>query len=154
MPISWSSNKPGDKDKWEKNGGFSGHVNEDMIKHKLFEPGQKSVVFLCGPPAMIQKAALPALKGELLRICGPKSEALIIAQIGDMKKMRTALDSDASHNALVMDNRHGSVRCRVGVYGSTSLDRSKYTAADGCQYAMVLTFTNAQKLAFRCLWFA
>ncbi|KAK5202549.1 hypothetical protein LTR41_011707 [Exophiala xenobiotica] len=53
---------PGDKDKWEKNGGFSGHVDEAMIKHKLFEPGEKSVVFLCGPPAMIQKAALPALK--------------------------------------------------------------------------------------------
>ncbi|KAK5405207.1 hypothetical protein LTR06_008902 [Exophiala xenobiotica] len=53
---------PGNKDKWEKNGGFSGHVDEDMIKHKLFEPGDKSVVFLCGPPAMIQKAALPALK--------------------------------------------------------------------------------------------
>ncbi|KAF4456771.1 hypothetical protein F53441_1207 [Fusarium austroafricanum] len=42
--------------------GQTGFVNEDIIKESLFSPSQKSVVFLCGPPAMIQKAALPALK--------------------------------------------------------------------------------------------
>ncbi|KAM0205836.1 hypothetical protein ACHAQI_008843 [Fusarium lateritium] len=42
--------------------GKTGHVNEDIIKESLFEPSKKSAVFLCGPPAMIQKAALPALK--------------------------------------------------------------------------------------------
>lgn len=42
--------------------GKKGHVNEDIIKESLFEPSKKSAVFLCGPPAMIQKAALPALK--------------------------------------------------------------------------------------------
>ncbi|RYO93972.1 hypothetical protein DL764_007901 [Monosporascus ibericus] len=46
-------------DSWE---GLKGHVNEEIIKKSLFEPNEKSVVFLCGPPAMIQKAALPALK--------------------------------------------------------------------------------------------
>ncbi|KAL7765955.1 hypothetical protein ACKLNR_003871 [Fusarium oxysporum f. sp. zingiberi] len=46
-------------DSWK---GKTGHVNEDIIKESLFEPSEKSAVFLCGPPAMIQKAALPALK--------------------------------------------------------------------------------------------
>ncbi|KLP17129.1 Uncharacterized protein LW94_12112 [Fusarium fujikuroi] len=45
-------------DSWK---GKTGHVNEDIIKESLFEPSEKSAVFLCGPPAMIQKAALPAL---------------------------------------------------------------------------------------------
>ncbi|KAH7066591.1 hypothetical protein BKA63DRAFT_495511 [Paraphoma chrysanthemicola] len=42
--------------------GNKGHVDADIIKEALFEPGEKTGVFLCGPPAMIQKAALPALK--------------------------------------------------------------------------------------------
>jgi len=44
--------------------GIKGHVNADIIRENLFEPEEGSAVFLCGPPAMIQKAALPALKGE------------------------------------------------------------------------------------------
>ncbi|KAI8682135.1 Nitrate reductase [NADPH] [Fusarium keratoplasticum] len=46
-------------DDWK---GKTGLVNEDIIKESLFEPSEGSAVFLCGPPAMIQKAALPALK--------------------------------------------------------------------------------------------
>ncbi|KAJ4339892.1 hypothetical protein N0V87_002830 [Didymella glomerata] len=46
-------------DDWQ---GTKGHVNADIIKEALFAPGDKVGVFLCGPPAMIQKAALPALK--------------------------------------------------------------------------------------------
>ena len=46
-------------DEWK---GKKGHVDADIIKEALFEPGEKTGVFLCGPPAMIQKAALPALK--------------------------------------------------------------------------------------------
>lgn len=46
-------------DDWK---GKKGHVDADIIKEALFEPGEKTGVFLCGPPAMIQKAALPALK--------------------------------------------------------------------------------------------
>lgn len=53
---------PGDK--WA---GLKGHVNEDIIKEKLFEPTEGAVALLCGPPAMIQKAALPALKGIYAR---------------------------------------------------------------------------------------
>lgn len=45
-------------DDWE---GLKGHVNADIIKKSLFPPEEGSVAFLCGPPAMIQKAALPAL---------------------------------------------------------------------------------------------
>jgi nitrate reductase (NAD(P)H) len=46
-------------DQWK---GKKGHVNAAIIKESLFEPGEKTGVFLCGPPAMIQKVALPALK--------------------------------------------------------------------------------------------
>jgi nitrate reductase (NAD(P)H) len=42
--------------------GKKGHVDVDLIKTSLFEPGERTGVFLCGPPGMIQKAALPALK--------------------------------------------------------------------------------------------
>ncbi|KAL4809181.1 hypothetical protein BDV18DRAFT_167373 [Aspergillus unguis] len=47
-------------DEWK---GLKGHVNEDIIKEHIFEPGDKNVALLCGPPTMIQKAALPALTG-------------------------------------------------------------------------------------------
>ncbi|KAI5368020.1 putative oxidoreductase, molybdopterin-binding domain, oxidoreductase FAD/NAD(P)-binding protein [Septoria linicola] len=46
-------------DDWK---GKKGHVNADILKESLFKPEEGSVVFLCGPPGMIQKAALPALK--------------------------------------------------------------------------------------------
>ncbi|KAF3237838.1 hypothetical protein TWF217_002030 [Orbilia oligospora] len=42
--------------------GYRGHVNSDMIRENLFGPAESSVVFLCGPPPMVQKAALPALR--------------------------------------------------------------------------------------------
>lgn len=42
--------------------GKKGHVNADVIKEVGYAPGKGSVVLLCGPPAMIQKAALPALR--------------------------------------------------------------------------------------------
>lgn len=44
--------------------GKKGHVDADadVIKESLFAPGEKMGVFLCGPPGMIQKAALPALR--------------------------------------------------------------------------------------------
>ena len=48
---------PGDD--WD---GLKGHVNEDIIKEHGFEPSEKNVALLCGPPTMIQKAVLPALK--------------------------------------------------------------------------------------------
>ncbi|KAL3448342.1 hypothetical protein BJX65DRAFT_317526 [Aspergillus insuetus] len=47
-------------DSWE---GEKGRVNEDIIHKYGFEPDEKSVALLCGPPAMIQKAVLPALVG-------------------------------------------------------------------------------------------
>ena len=42
--------------------GERGHVDEERIRKRLWEPGEGRAVFLCGPPAMIQKAALPALR--------------------------------------------------------------------------------------------
>jgi nitrate reductase (NAD(P)H) len=42
--------------------GKKGHVDSDVLKDALFEPGDGVGVFVCGPPAMIQKAALPALR--------------------------------------------------------------------------------------------
>ena len=39
-------------------------MNAEIIKEGVFAPdgGKESVVILCGPPTMIQKAALSALK--------------------------------------------------------------------------------------------
>ncbi|KAL2818642.1 hypothetical protein BJX63DRAFT_419178 [Aspergillus granulosus] len=45
-------------DSWE---GEKGLVNEDIIHNYGFAPDERSVALLCGPPAMIQKAVLPAL---------------------------------------------------------------------------------------------
>ena len=46
----------------EEWGGKKGHVNADIFKEIGFEPQEWSVALLCGPPVMIQKAALPALR--------------------------------------------------------------------------------------------
>lgn len=59
LKITHVLSHPGDD--WN---GMKGHVNTGVIKENLFPPEEGSAVFLCGPPAMIQKAALPALKGE------------------------------------------------------------------------------------------
>lgn len=56
MKVTHILSDPGDD--WK---GLKGHVNEDIIKEHLFSPSEDSLVLLCGPPAMIQKAALPAL---------------------------------------------------------------------------------------------
>lgn len=43
--------------------GLQGHVNEEIIKKCLFPPqGKDNLVLLCGPPALIQKAAIPAFE--------------------------------------------------------------------------------------------
>lgn len=59
LRITHVLSHPGDGWKGEK-----GHVDAEILRKALFEPSNESVVFLCGPPAMIQKAALPNLKGE------------------------------------------------------------------------------------------
>ncbi|KAK3939189.1 hypothetical protein QBC46DRAFT_438367 [Diplogelasinospora grovesii] len=54
-------------DKWK---GLKGHVTGDILKANLFPPekgerdkgSEGSVMFLCGPPGMIQGAVLPALR--------------------------------------------------------------------------------------------
>lgn len=60
LKITHVLSHPENEDKWN---GRKGHVDEALIKKSLFEPSKDNVVFLCGPPGMIQKAALPALKG-------------------------------------------------------------------------------------------
>ena len=61
-------------DDWK---GEKGHVDEDKIKQFGYAPekesGKKNAVFLCGPPAMIQKAAMPALRNWVSEICFPFS---------------------------------------------------------------------------------
>lgn len=47
-------------DEWK---GPRGFVNEDMVRQQLFEPSEESVVLLCGPPVMMEKAVLPILDG-------------------------------------------------------------------------------------------
>lgn len=46
---------------WE---GLRGFVTEDMMREHLFEPDEKAVALMCGPPVMIQKAVLPGLKSR------------------------------------------------------------------------------------------
>lgn len=41
--------------------GLKGFVTQDMIRQHLFEPTEDSVVLLCGPPIMMDKAVLPVL---------------------------------------------------------------------------------------------
>ena len=44
--------------------GKRGYIDKDIIRENAFPPdgGKESVVFLCGPPSMIQNVALPALR--------------------------------------------------------------------------------------------
>ncbi|EED24630.1 nitrate reductase, putative [Talaromyces stipitatus ATCC 10500] len=42
--------------------GIRGHVSKEILQEHAFEPEDTNVALLCGPPAMIQKAVLPALK--------------------------------------------------------------------------------------------
>lgn len=54
-----------DDDGWD---GLKGHVNDEIIRQYCFAPEKGAVAFLCGPPAMVQKAALPGVEG--LGVCG------------------------------------------------------------------------------------
>jgi nitrate reductase (NAD(P)H) len=69
IQITHVLDHPQDQQQWEKSGGLTGYVTAEIIKKHLFPPPEAGckdeeqvVTFLCGPPAMIQKAALPALK--------------------------------------------------------------------------------------------
>lgn len=45
-------------DSWD---GLQGYVNKDIVEGCMFPPrGDENLVLMCGPPAMIQKAAIPA----------------------------------------------------------------------------------------------
>lgn len=45
--------------------GLSGFVTAAIIKEHAFPSTEENVVFVCGPPMMIQKAVMPALKGKI-----------------------------------------------------------------------------------------
>lgn len=74
--------------------GRKGHVNAEILKEALFGPAEDSVAFLCGPPAMIQKAVLPALTGELCEM-RPGHNSVNGCQIGGTMRTRTCSVSDA-----------------------------------------------------------
>lgn len=42
--------------------GLKGHVNEETLRSALYPPGPDTAAFVCGPPAMVQKSVMPALK--------------------------------------------------------------------------------------------
>lgn len=50
-------------DGWD---GLKGHVDAKVLKDNLFPPDDGTVTFLCGPPGMIKKSALPALIGMFI----------------------------------------------------------------------------------------
>ncbi|PWY73543.1 nitrate reductase [Aspergillus eucalypticola CBS 122712] len=56
LQVAHVISKPDDD--WK---GLTGHVNEEIIQKHIFEPSDENVAILCGPPAMIEKAVLPAL---------------------------------------------------------------------------------------------
>ncbi|KAF2150810.1 hypothetical protein K461DRAFT_228984 [Myriangium duriaei CBS 260.36] len=58
LKVTHVLSHPEKDEEWE---GETGHVNAEIIKKACFAPGDGVVTFLCGPPTMIQKAALPAL---------------------------------------------------------------------------------------------
>lgn len=47
-----------------------------------FEPGEETGTFLCGPPGMVQKAALPALKGNLYSVFLLCAIVLMMSRLG------------------------------------------------------------------------
>jgi nitrate reductase (NAD(P)H) len=49
-----------------------GRVDGEVLRRVLFPPEEGSVVSLCGPPGLVQKAALPALKGTCSCCSGTK----------------------------------------------------------------------------------
>ncbi|KAL4925798.1 cytochrome b5 reductase family protein [Aspergillus undulatus] len=44
--------------------GLTGHVNEEVLREHLLEPGEENVAILCEPLIMIEKAALPGLEAS------------------------------------------------------------------------------------------
>lgn len=98
--------------------GSRGHVNEKIIQDSLFAPGEDSVAFMCGPPTMIQKAALPALKGKSVPHPRARGEVVTLTQIGGMLRRPMCLASRT--NACPF--RFRSILCelahelRVGLY--------------------------------------
>lgn len=116
IKITHVVSKPDDKAAWEQAGGFVGHVNADIIRKSLFAPSAKDaadgvpqksgvVTFLCGPPPMIQKAALPALRGKWI-IGKTMGRALFtnFMQIGALLRMRTVTASNLAFR-LAPSNR-------------------------------------------------
>ena len=68
------------KEGWKYSSGF---VDADMIKEHLFEPSDKNLVLLCGPPPMINFACQPNLD-----------------KLGHCQEMRFVLKIEASEIAL------------------------------------------------------
>lgn len=77
--ITHVLSQPGDE--WI---GEKGHVTKEILQEHAFGPEDANVALLCGPPTMIQKSVLPALKdigfkeGE---ICLDSDLILIVAEI-------------------------------------------------------------------------
>jgi nitrate reductase (NAD(P)H) len=85
-------------DNWK---GEKGHVDEDKIKKYSYAPekesGKKNVVFLCGPPAMIQKAAMPALRDWVSSLCFMCEDTLILTSTRDTRRAGICLGSRYDH---------------------------------------------------------
>jgi nitrate reductase (NAD(P)H) len=74
--------------------GERGLVNGEVLRRCLFPPEEGNAVFLCGPPGLVQKAALPALKGmSVPEVDGGSGRMLTDSckQNGGMLRMRICL---------------------------------------------------------------
>lgn len=62
--------------------GRKGHVDAELLREVLFEPGEGTATFLCGLPGMIQKAVLPALKGKSYSVFLLCAIVLMMSRLG------------------------------------------------------------------------
>jgi NAD(P)H-flavin reductase len=74
--------------------GERGLVNGEVLRLFFFPTEEGNAVFLCGPPGLVQKAALPALKGmSVPEVDGGSGRMLTDSckQNGGMLRMRICL---------------------------------------------------------------
>ena len=55
--VNYTLDSPSDE--WE---GFTGFIDQEMIKNTMPDPGEDTLILLCGPPKMNSEAVKPALE--------------------------------------------------------------------------------------------
>lgn len=111
------SKKPTDRE-WKYS---EGHADLQMMKDHFFMPdsGGKVATFLCGPPGLIKKGAIPAL--QKLQVAGPQTSCTVITDAAFLQRLRggkddvwlltiAGLESPDGHNGLYVRRELVGVR--------------------------------------------